>query len=98
MSYVSEVLQPGEEIRFRTNIHWFVYLPAVVMFIVGIAFALWYTAAASQHLMLLILVLLKCCGWCPAVHTCMAQAVRHRDRRDRPSGDLQDRTGATGDD
>ena len=55
MSYVREVLQPGEEIRFRTNIHWFVYLSAIVMFIVGIAFALWYTAAGSQHLMLLIL-------------------------------------------
>ena len=55
MSYVREVLQPGEEIRFRTNVHWFVYLPALVMFVVGIAFALWYTAAASQHLMLLIL-------------------------------------------
>ncbi len=55
MSYVREVLQPGEEIRFRTNIHWFVYLPAIVMFIVGLAFALWHTAAGSQHLMLLIL-------------------------------------------
>src|SRR5215211_7011611 len=55
MSYVREVLQPGEEIRFRTNIHWFVYLPAIVMFIVGLAFALWHTATGSQHLMLLIL-------------------------------------------
>src|SRR5215218_667000 len=55
MSYVREVLQPGEEIRFRTNVYWFVYLPAMVMFVLGIAFALWYTAAASQHLMLLIL-------------------------------------------
>ncbi len=55
MSYVREVLQPGEEIRFRTNIHWFLYLPAIVMFIVGLAFALWHTATGSQHLMLLIL-------------------------------------------
>src|SRR4051794_7917831 len=59
MSYVREVLQPGEEIRFRTNVHWFVYLPAVVMFLVRIAFALWYTAAASQHLILLILSVLS---------------------------------------
>ena len=35
MSYVREVLQPGEEICFRTNIHWFVYLPAIVMFMWG---------------------------------------------------------------
>jgi uncharacterized membrane protein YdbT with pleckstrin-like domain len=55
MSYVREVLQPGEEIRFRTNVHWFVYLPAMVMFVVGLAFALWYTAAPSQHLVLVIL-------------------------------------------
>ena len=50
-----EVLQPGEEIRFRTNVHWLVYLPAMMMFVLGIAFALWYTAAPSQHLTLLIL-------------------------------------------
>jgi len=55
MSYVREVLQPGEEIRFRTNVHWLVYLPAMLMFVLGIAFALWYTAAPSQHLTLLIL-------------------------------------------
>jgi len=55
MSYVREVLQPGEEIRFRTNVHWLVYLPAMVMFVLGIVFASWYTAAASQHLMLVIL-------------------------------------------
>ena len=55
MSYVREVLQPGEEIRFRTNVHWFVYLPPMGMFVLGMAFALWYTAAPSQHLMLLIL-------------------------------------------
>ena len=55
MSYVREVLQPGEEIRFRTNVHWLVYLPAMMMFVVGLAFALWYTAAPSHHLMLVIL-------------------------------------------
>jgi uncharacterized membrane protein YdbT with pleckstrin-like domain len=55
MSYVREVLQPGEQIRFRTNIHWFVYLPAIVMFVLGLGFALWYAATASQHPMLLIL-------------------------------------------
>ena len=55
MSYVREVLQPGEVIRFRTNVHWLVYLPAMMMFVVGLAFALWYTAAPSHHLMLVIL-------------------------------------------
>ena len=54
MSYVREVLQPGEEISFRTNVHWLVYLPAMVMFVLG-SLSLWYTAAPSQHLTLLIL-------------------------------------------
>jgi uncharacterized membrane protein YdbT with pleckstrin-like domain len=71
MSYVREVLQPGEEIRFRTNIHWFVYLPALVMFVVGLAFALWYASTGNQHHILLILsglsalagVLLFIPGW-----------------------------------
>ena len=50
-------LQPGEEIRFQTNGHWFVYLPAVVMFLVGIAFVLRYTVAevASHPLILSVL-------------------------------------------
>jgi len=37
MSYVAEVLQPGETLRFRTNIHWFVYLKALLALIVGLA-------------------------------------------------------------
>jgi uncharacterized membrane protein YdbT with pleckstrin-like domain len=36
MSYVKEVLQPGEEIRYQTSIHWIVYLHG----------ALWLIAAA----------------------------------------------------
>ena len=66
-----EVLQPGEEIRFRTNVHWLVYLPAMMMFVLGIAFALWYTAAPSApHAP--DPVWLECCAWRPAVHRCMA--------------------------
>ena len=68
MSYVREVLQPGEEIRFRTNVHWLVYLPAMVMFVLGIAFALWYTAAAKSAPHAPDPVWLKCCAWRPAVH------------------------------
>ena len=55
MSYVQEVLQPDEQIRFRTNVHWFVYLPAIAMVAVGMGLALWYTTSGNQHLMLLIL-------------------------------------------
>jgi uncharacterized membrane protein YdbT with pleckstrin-like domain len=37
MSYVKSVLQPGEEIRFATDIHWMVYIPGVLLLVVGIA-------------------------------------------------------------
>src|SRR5215204_3546290 len=88
MSYVREVLHPGEEIRFRTNVHWLVYLPAMVMFVLGIAFALWYTAAPSQHLMLLILsglsavasVLLFIPAWLKRFGTEIAVTDRRRVR------------------
>ena len=77
MSYVREVLQPGEEIRFRTNVHWLVYLPALVMFVVIYLFR----ALVHRHRQSASHpsdpVLLKCCGWRLALHTCMAQAVRH---------------------
>lgn len=37
MSYVQRVLQPGEQIRHSTNIHWIVYWPGVVCLIMGLA-------------------------------------------------------------
>jgi uncharacterized membrane protein YdbT with pleckstrin-like domain len=37
MSYVKSVLQPGENIRFVTDIHWMVYLPGLLLLLVGIA-------------------------------------------------------------
>ena len=37
MSYVKSVLQPGETIRFATDIHWMVYVPGVLLLLVAIA-------------------------------------------------------------
>src|SRR5580693_4372501 len=37
MSYVKSVLQPGEEIRFATDIHWMVYIPGFLLLLVAIA-------------------------------------------------------------
>jgi membrane protein YdbS with pleckstrin-like domain len=37
MSYVSRILQPGEVVLKTTKIHWFVYVPGVVILVVGIA-------------------------------------------------------------
>jgi hypothetical protein len=53
MSYVTQVLQPGETLRFRTNIHWFVYLKALVALIVGLALLGWYYAEGQSVFILL---------------------------------------------
>jgi uncharacterized membrane protein YdbT with pleckstrin-like domain len=53
MSYVAEVLQPGETLRFRTNIHWFVYLKALLALIVGLALLGWYYAEGRSLFILL---------------------------------------------
>jgi uncharacterized membrane protein YdbT with pleckstrin-like domain len=37
MSYVNSVLQPGETIRFATDIHWKVYIPGFLLLLVAIA-------------------------------------------------------------
>jgi uncharacterized membrane protein YdbT with pleckstrin-like domain len=53
MSYVTQVLQPGETLRFRTNIHWFVYLKALLALIVGLALLGWYYAEGQSVFILL---------------------------------------------
>jgi uncharacterized membrane protein YdbT with pleckstrin-like domain len=53
MSYVTQVLQPGETLRFRTNIHWFVYLKALLALIVGLALLGWYYAEGHSVFILL---------------------------------------------
>jgi uncharacterized membrane protein YdbT with pleckstrin-like domain len=35
MSYVSSVLQPGESIRYATKIHWIIYIPGVLLLVLG---------------------------------------------------------------
>ena len=41
MSYVDSILQPGEKVTFRGDIHWKVYLPGLLLLAVGI---LWFIA------------------------------------------------------
>jgi uncharacterized membrane protein YdbT with pleckstrin-like domain len=53
MSYVAEVLQPGETLRFRTNIHWFVYLKALLALVVGLLLLGWYYAEGESAFILL---------------------------------------------
>ena len=42
MSYLQQVLQPDESVRFRTNVHWFVYLPAIAALMIGLSLGGWY--------------------------------------------------------
>ena len=38
MNYVDSELQPGETVRYRGDIHWKVYLPGIILIIVGLLF------------------------------------------------------------
>ena len=54
MSYVQQVLQPGETVRFRTNVHWFVYLAAITALLIGCVLGGWYYATEQTSLVLLL--------------------------------------------
>ena len=41
MSYVRSVLQPGENVRYATDIHWIVYLPGLLLLILA-AVVYWF--------------------------------------------------------
>jgi uncharacterized membrane protein YdbT with pleckstrin-like domain len=41
MSYVKSVLQPGETVRYATDIHWVVYLPGILLAILA-ALIYWF--------------------------------------------------------
>jgi uncharacterized membrane protein YdbT with pleckstrin-like domain len=36
--YIDEILQPGEKVLYSTNAHWIFFLPAIVAWIVALAF------------------------------------------------------------
>ncbi len=48
MSYVRSVLQPGENVRFATDIHWMVYLPGCLLLVVAVAVYLVGVPLAGQ--------------------------------------------------
>jgi len=37
MSYVQRVLQPDEQVRYTSNIHWVIYLPGLLLLALGLA-------------------------------------------------------------
>ena len=66
MSYIRNVLQPGETIRYQGSVHWVLYLPAIGLAFVSVAIAAvssimswpygWISAAACLLLGLLLAV------------------------------------------
>lgn len=49
MSYVSRVLQEGEEVRARAHIHWIVFLPGILFAIVAIIIAILASGMANSN-------------------------------------------------
>ncbi|KLK92593.1 hypothetical protein AA309_12860 [Microvirga vignae] len=53
MSYVQQVLQPGETLRFQTHLHWLIYLYAIVALVIALALLISYYADPSMNVLLL---------------------------------------------
>jgi uncharacterized membrane protein YdbT with pleckstrin-like domain len=54
MSYVQQVLQPDETVRFRTTLHWSIYLAAIIALGIGLAFLVWHYLDQKANLLLLL--------------------------------------------
>jgi uncharacterized membrane protein YdbT with pleckstrin-like domain len=59
VSYIKHVLQPGEKIRYQGSVHWILYLPAIILSVIGavsMAFGPpgWIIAAISISLAVLL--------------------------------------------
>jgi uncharacterized membrane protein YdbT with pleckstrin-like domain len=54
MSYVNDVLQPDETVRFRTNVHWSVYLKAITALVIGLVLLAWYWQDGTGNMVLLL--------------------------------------------
>src|SRR4051794_9415297 len=54
MSYVQQVLQPEETVRFRTTVHWSSFLSAIVALVIGLTLLVWHYMDQQANLLLLI--------------------------------------------
>src|SRR5690349_11654402 len=63
MSYLKRVLQPDEQIRYVANIHWIIYLPAMlVLFLACAAWIVSLSTDATKPLWLILAALLAVLG------------------------------------
>lgn len=58
MSYVQKVLQPGETVRFSTNVHWIEYLPGAILFVPAAIVYVVFARPGATHIVWTILTLL----------------------------------------
>src|SRR3954468_20232042 len=54
MSYIQQVLQTDETMRFRTTVHWSIYLAAIIALLIGLAFLAWHYVEGKANLLLLL--------------------------------------------
>ncbi|MBR0820156.1 PH domain-containing protein [Bradyrhizobium liaoningense] len=54
--YIDEILQPGERVLYSTNAHWIFYFPAIVAWIVALAFFVLSRQATVDGLTVLCLI------------------------------------------
>jgi uncharacterized membrane protein YdbT with pleckstrin-like domain len=52
MSYVEQVLQSGETVKLRTNLHWFVYLPALLALLLAAGLGVWWYQDGQTNVLL----------------------------------------------
>jgi uncharacterized membrane protein YdbT with pleckstrin-like domain len=67
MKYVEEVLQPGERILFVSTIHWFIYAPAAILLLIGLAFGVGGLGSSNPVIWQMISLLILATGAVSAV-------------------------------
>ena len=55
--YIDDILQPGEKVLYSTNAHWIFYFPAIVAWVVAIAFLVLSRMVVADTPMMLCLAL-----------------------------------------
>jgi hypothetical protein len=53
--YIDDILQPGEKVLYSTSLHWIVYWPAIVAWIVALAFLIWERFAVDSTAIIVLL-------------------------------------------
>jgi hypothetical protein len=102
MNYVQRVLQPGEQVRQISSIHWIVYLPGVAVALLAVI-AYWLSDTRllpgfwryTSYAFALVVRLRTCCGL--SLDPAMVPLVGHRDSSHQPTGHLQDGSHPAGD-